>query len=343
MKNLGKISGADQFRIAASIGRDLPEFCTSFGIDIKLITQPLQINFDVFKSFEERISLDRFCRLFEVLATVASDEALGIRYGQFYTVGSSGPFGLGLRAAPTFKDMLNFYVRYESVIVDASHFSSIIESDKFTIDWSYSPLISQRAQFVDFTAVQAMRLCERSAGRRVTPLEVHLERGAPRDMSFHRRTFPGKLFFEAPSNRIVFSSELLACVNPNADPVTFEYMGQQCENLSSGRRRKKDIVTIVKEDLIQNMKEADFGIERVADRCGVSERTLQRRLRESDINFAELLDQTRDELSMGMLQEQDLPLSEISYRLGYSSQSAYTRAVKRIHGVSPGVLRTQAK
>lgn len=335
-------SRADQFLVLASVGRDLPEFCASVGVDIDAIAAPLKIDTTEFANFEARISFDRFCQLLEALATILSDDAFGLRYGQFFRSGGTGAFGIGLMAAPTFKEMLRFYGRYESIVADVDKFNTIIENDRFTIDWNYSPLIAHQEQFADFATVAVVRLFQHFLKQSVTPLQVHLKRRQPNDMSLHRKVFPRDLTFEARSNRVIFSGDVLAQANPASDPVLFDYMRQKCEVMSSQLRRKKDIVTIVKEDFIQNMKHGECGIEKVALRTGMSDRTLQRRLGAQGAVFTELFDQTRDELSLRMLHESDLPLSEISYALGYSSQSAYTRAVKRLHGVTPGQLRSKA-
>ncbi|MEP5761869.1 MAG: AraC family transcriptional regulator ligand-binding domain-containing protein [Litoreibacter sp.] len=341
MKSTAALSRSDQFLVVASIARDLPDFCASLGVDIETVAAPLEIDTSTFQDFEKRISFDRFCRLLDILATIVSDDALGMRYGEYYKHGSSGAFGLGLRAAPTLKDMLNFYSKYVTILVDLDHFDLFIEKDRFTVDWRCSPLITQSAQFVDFVTFAFIRHLQHFAGHPVTPLETKLERRKPNNISLHKKAFPRKLSFETASNTLVYTSEILNCISPNADPITFEFMSQKCNDVLTSLERKKDIVTVVKEDLVQNLRTAAHSIENVANRCGMSERTLQRRLGEFGTNYAELFDQTRDELSLRMLQDRQMSLSEISHQLGYSSQSAYTRAVKRLHGVSPGVLRAR--
>lgn len=330
----------DQFRVLASVGRDLPEFCESVGVDIETIATSLKIDTADFADFEKRISLDRFCRLMETLATILSDDSFGLKYGQFFKSGGTGAFGIGLMAAPTFKDMLRFYGKYESTVADVDIFNTIIENDRFTIDWNYSPLITHQEQFADFAAVAGLRLFQYFLQEPVPPVQVRLKRRPPSDISLHNKVFSRDLTFGATSNRLVFSGDILTRENPKSDPVVFEFTRQKCEMMSNQLRRKKDIVTIVKEDFIQNMKHGECSIDKVAHRTGMSDRTLQRRLSAQGCVFSDLFDETRDELSLRMLRESDLPLSEISYALGYSSQSAYTRAVKRLHGMTPGQLRS---
>ncbi|MGI9292990.1 MAG: AraC family transcriptional regulator [Pseudomonadales bacterium] len=325
----------------ASFGRDLPDFCADLEIDLEATAAALQIDISVFDDFNARISLDKFCRLLNALATLSDDDGFGVKYGQFSKTGATGPFGFGLSKAPNFKDMLNFYVRYVHIITDVDSFDLVIEPDRITIEWTFSPLIAQRDQFVDYCAAAVMKLFEYHVGGPIRLLEAELERRPPEDKSEFVSTFSRRIKFNAEINKFVFPVTVLDSVNASGDKVAFDYMAHQCEAVSNNLRRKKDIITLLKEDFVKHMESTDSAVANVARRLGMSERTLQRRLAESDSGFWAVHEETKDELSMRLLVDTDLPLSEISRKLGYSSQSAYTRAVKRWHGKSPGQLRDQ--
>ena len=70
-------------------------------------------------------------------------------------------------------------------------------------------------------------------------------------------------------------------------------------------------------------------LERVAGALHVSERTLQRRLRDEGESFATLLDDTRRELAGAWLAEGRLSRTEIAYLLGFSQLSSFSRALRR--------------
>lgn len=78
--------------------------------------------------------------------------------------------------------------------------------------------------------------------------------------------------------------------------------------------------------------------KRVAMSLGLSERTLHRRLRESNLKFGEVLSQFRMEESERLLQEGVRSFSEIALELGYSDQSAWSRAFRRIKKVNPAKI-----
>jgi AraC-like DNA-binding protein len=71
----------------------------------------------------------------------------------------------------------------------------------------------------------------------------------------------------------------------------------------------------------------------------MSERTLQRRLKNDGIAFHKLVDDVRYGLLDLYLTNPAYPLKEIATLLGFADQSSFTRAVQRWHGITPGKLR----
>ena len=63
--------------------------------------------------------------------------------------------------------------------------------------------------------------------------------------------------------------------------------------------------------------------------------TLQRRLAAEGTSYSALLDQTRRSLARSYIAQRHLPLTEIAYMLGYSENSAFTRAFNNWYGSSP--------
>lgn len=76
-------------------------------------------------------------------------------------------------------------------------------------------------------------------------------------------------------------------------------------------------------------------LERVASELRLSPRVLYRRLAAQGHQFRDLREQTLQHTAKSHLQEGRLPMSDIALLLGYSEQSAFTRAFKRWTGQSP--------
>ncbi len=80
-------------------------------------------------------------------------------------------------------------------------------------------------------------------------------------------------------------------------------------------------------------------IERTAGAVGVSVRTLQRRLARADETYHHLVDSVRLDTGIKLLGDSDIRLIDIAYELGYSDAANFTRAFRRLTGMSPRAYR----
>lgn len=87
--------------------------------------------------------------------------------------------------------------------------------------------------------------------------------------------------------------------------------------------------------IAQSLREGEPRIDEVARRLGMTARTLQRRLQDESLGFTALVDAARLHLARRYLVDASLTISEVSFALGYSEPSAFTRAFKRWTGSAP--------
>lgn len=73
---------------------------------------------------------------------------------------------------------------------------------------------------------------------------------------------------------------------------------------------------------------------------GLSARTLQRRLRERELVFSDMVEEAaRRDIAAQYVRHSEVNLTEIARILGYSELSAFSRALKRWTGTSPQQAR----
>ena len=77
----------------------------------------------------------------------------------------------------------------------------------------------------------------------------------------------------------------------------------------------------------------------LAERMGVSPRTLRRRLGEEGWSYRELLASVRVERAKKLLETTAEPITAVGYRVGYDNASAFARAFRTQVGVSPSRYR----
>ena len=72
-------------------------------------------------------------------------------------------------------------------------------------------------------------------------------------------------------------------------------------------------------------------------------RTLQRKLAGEGSSFSKLLDEVRKELAERYIEDQTRTISEVSFLLGFSESSAFSRAFRRWTGEAPSRYRSRSQ
>ena len=87
--------------------------------------------------------------------------------------------------------------------------------------------------------------------------------------------------------------------------------------------------------LLEQLSSGELSEEQMAQRLHMSRRTLQRKLAEAETTYQKLLDDTRRDLALRYLEDPRHSITDITFLLGFSQQSAFTRAFRRWTGMSP--------
>jgi len=95
----------------------------------------------------------------------------------------------------------------------------------------------------------------------------------------------------------------------------------------------------VVEVLQRRIGKEPLAIDFIAEELTLSKRTLQRRLQQQQVNFAQLRDQVRFHHSIDYLIHQNLSIDGISAALDFSDRTSFTNAFKRWTALSPSTFR----
>ena len=119
-------------------------------------------------------------------------------------------------------------------------------------------------------------------------------------------------------------------------------MIKYCEEARSHRKAGRGTFRVAVENAIAPLlPHGKARADEIARQLGMSPRTLARRLASEGLTFAGILSELRGDLAKRYLQEEDLPISEIAWLLGYQEVSAFTHAFKRWTGKTPREARSQ--
>tara|TARA_R100000656_G_scaffold102692_2_gene74702 strand:- start:807 stop:1262 length:456 start_codon:yes stop_codon:yes gene_type:complete len=83
----------------------------------------------------------------------------------------------------------------------------------------------------------------------------------------------------------------------------------------------------------------ELSIEKIASDLNLTKRTLQRRLKSQNTNFAQLRDDLRFHYAIKYLIDDNLSVDLVSRALDFSDRTSFTNAFKRWTGLSPSTFR----
>ena len=100
---------------------------------------------------------------------------------------------------------------------------------------------------------------------------------------------------------------------------------------------QNDFITKVNELIEENISNTQFGVSELAQEIGMSRSNLLRKVKSlTKLSVSQYIRQIRLKHSMQMLHEGSLTVSEVSYRVGFSSTSYFIKCFHDFYGFSPG-------
>lgn len=170
------------------------------------------------------------------------------------------------------------------------------------------------------------------------PIEVLLSHAAPARAAAYRRFFGVPVRFDALCTGLLFSADDLArpMIGREREKRRLEAAAQAATSkLGIGFDEQ------VRWTIRSNLGVGKMTIVPVARALGMSRRTLNRRLAESGLTFAALLQSVRFATARQLLVESATPLAEIATAVGYGEASVFSNAFRSWSGVSPSEWRRQ--
>ena len=160
-----------------------------------------------------------------------------------------------------------------------------------------------------------------------------IDDGRLRDVELFRNI---NVRFNAPGLAIPVPNQLLPNV-PDQTRITPVYEGKDSDCTNSAPRTYEQATQTV----IRNQVEmGDVRVQDVAQCLGISTRSLQRRLAAQGTSFSSLLEQSRTGRAQELLKNTSMTHSDIARVLGYRHQTDFSRAFRRVCGITPRQFRS---
>jgi len=278
-------------------------------------------------------------RLYQVCVEVTGDPYFGLTVAKFIHASTMHALGFGLLASGTLRDFCTRVQRYFRLVSQNARIE--IEARRDEVYFASVPLVPVCAQSQDAWIGVLQRLIRILYRDDFRPLAVEFAHPEPAGGDE-----PYVAFFGAPAR---FDCEAVALILAKADmdvPLqgASPELAQFNDNLAVdyiARLDRSDVVANARANIIELLPGGDCSKGRVASALCMSTSTLQQRLTERGTSFHDLLNDIRRELACSYLRQSGVSVTEITFLLGFTDVSNFTRAFKRWTGVSPTKYRAE--
>lgn len=290
---------------------------------------------------DSRMPLAEWIALLDLIAAADPRPALGLAIGQRIQPRHAGVMGyLGLSCDTVGEALLRFG-RYHRLVYDGNPIQLDMSPDEVRISWGI--VHGRPGQLADETAIAAFATLTRMlVDAPVSAQRVEFVNAPPDDITPYEEFFQCPVSFGHARTTVTFSADYLALPIRHRDPGLRTLLEQQADALLRTLPDNDEFEHALRQALVRALHRGEPTLENVAASLHMSPRTLQRRLADRDLLFHDLLEATRLALARDYLGNPNLSLTEIALLLGYSEQSAFTRAFRRWTGQTPRQARKPA-
>lgn len=310
-----------------TISYQLQDFLKSLGTDISVLLQKAEIPN---KLREEEVNLTslEFYRLLLQLDQVMSEDNIRdlsqISHLQMFI-----PAFFASLASPHGFEALERFARFKKIIGPIE--VDLVEGPTtVTVTYKFSHPNMELPKFTILNEqLLILDLLRTGIGEKIIPLSVE----SPYDYDTTTTKIFGTLIQKSETNRLIFDKNDLNKPFLTQNNIMWKYLEPELNKQLAEQINEQSFSGYVQKELYSAIPSGLFLAEDIANRLGVSTRTLQRNLSAENTTFKQELQAVQKAMAFSYF-KMNLPTEEISDLIGYSDVNTFSRAFKKWTGIT---------
>jgi AraC-like DNA-binding protein len=311
-----------------------------YGLESRAVFHQVGLDPDKLNDTNARYPVHLMQDLWRLCVELTGLESFGLSAAKHWHPTTFHALGYAWLASGTLREAMERAQRYSRIVSDVATFDVAKAGGAYRFSLLYPKSDTPIAPASVDAAVGTLLIMVREAyGDEVNPVMVAMPRVQPRSQSEYNEFFQSPIEFESNECSLSFMDDIVDKPLPTAnaelahanDKIIKDYIAHLDRECLAAR---------IKAALLDYLSAGSVTESDMAAAVNMSLRSFQRKLREEGTSFKELLEETRQELADQYLKNSRLSLGEITFLLGFSEPSNFTRAFKRWKGVSPSEYRT---
>ena len=315
-----------------------PALLKNLDISVQDVLKHAQLPLDLLLRKTPAVTADEYYRFWDGLAHASQNEpALALQLAKTISANTAAPAIIAFLSSNNLNIALKRIAHYKPIVAPVRMYTE--QNDRQTI-LTFAGLPqngSLPTLFVAFELVFWVELARIATRAQVIPETVHVSIDLP-ELDAYETFFQTRIRRDEV-NRVTFFAEdaqkPFLTVNHAMWAILEPVFDKRMEDLT----QEASFRDRVRACLLEMLASGHYSMAYTASKLAISNRTLQRRLREEGTTFQKILDELREELARHYLSATDYTSAEISFLMGYEEPNSFFRAFRAWTGQTPEIVR----
>ena len=272
----------------------------------------------------------------EAAMRVLRDPGFPIAYARDFTIEHYPILGFAVMTAQSGREAFERVLRFGSIVSTSGRWSMRDEGETFTFIWD-RPGDRTLGHRVANEAVLAEVLASvrQIFGVDIRATAVRFRHPAPSSTRAHDAYFGARVTWQRDEDAVVLPASVLSASPLFANLAMASYFEKEAARRLMATREAETLGNAVARIVAERLIDGEPPLDAIAKQLGKTQRTLRRLLAEEGISYRLIVDDVRRRRADELLSDHTASIAEVAFALGFSENSAFTRAYKRWTGETP--------
>jgi len=285
------------------------------------------------------LTVEEWRELLTISVEMSANPNVGIEIGSSVLVQHAGVLGYLMLNSQSLAEALETYLLCEKHFYD-TNFAVLSRSEtEWHLSWP-DLLGNDNAIFVQVSLSALVTFLRQRFPGSCDLKQIAFSSNKPENTDAYQEFFHCDVIFDSEQPGIIFDSQGIHQHVHGLLPGDYQKMrNHQLHAFDQVIKIDDPFLQRLQHIILSLMPEGQARLPIIANSMNCSTRTLQRKLERYNLSYQLLIDGVREQLAYKYLQGTSLSLAEISLLLGFSDQSAFSRAFKTWTNATPAKVR----
>jgi len=319
----------------------LVTFAEQCGIEMAPLLRKHGLSVESVSTPGARIAAAQYAQLLLDVDSLTDDAGFWFRFGQQLDFTAYDVLGQVMLSCDTLRQAMHLLAKYYQLISCGSELVCVETDGSLSIHIYRQGDIEARASFIRSELLVSVIFngILVALPDRGEKLRFEFDYRQPEYASLYYQYLNRNCVFSAPQSKIILPAEYLACPGLYPNPVMLKILVKQCDQLLDQLLGHRSISAQVRTQIAAIPGHYPTAIS-VAQKIGLSPRTLSRRLKAQGTTFQLLMNEVKTQRAVNYLQTTDLSIEEVATMVGFSDAANFRRAFVSWTGMLPSVYRS---